>query len=76
MSKLPVASGREAIKAFEKLGYVKLRQRGSHVRLLHKSNPTRHKPLSIPLHPSLGSGLLRRLIRDSGISVEEFKHCL
>ncbi len=33
MPKLPVVSGREAICAFEKLGYYKVRQEGSHVRM-------------------------------------------
>jgi predicted RNA binding protein YcfA (HicA-like mRNA interferase family) len=74
-SKLPVVSGREAIKAFVKLGYVVIRQRGSHVRLEHASDG-RRKKLTVPEHKNLGRGLLRKLIRDAEISVEEFNEAL
>jgi len=71
MKKLPIISGKEAIKIFEKFGYRVIRQRGSHVRLVHKSDKTK-KPLTIPLHPVIGRGLLRKLMRDANISREEF----
>ncbi len=70
MPKLPTISGHEAIKCFEKLGYEIVRQRGSHVRMRHKSN-TSKKPLTIPLHKSIGKGLLRKLIRDAEISADK-----
>jgi len=38
MAKLPVISGVEAIKAFEKIGYRVVRQKGSHVRLRDDKN--------------------------------------
>ena len=74
-SKLPIVSGDKTIKAFKRLGYSEIRQRGSHVRLKHPSDITRH-PLSIPRHKVLGRGLLRKLIRDANISVEEFRRLL
>jgi len=74
-SKLPIVSGREAVKAFVKLGYIVIRQRGSHIRLEHASD-TRRKKLTIPDHKTLGRGLLRKLIRDAEISVEEFNEAL
>ncbi len=36
MPKLPLISAKEAIKAFEKIGYQVIRQRGSHIRMRHK----------------------------------------
>jgi len=69
--RLPVVSGDKAIQAFSKLGYEQVRQRGSHVRLRHPTDPDR-KPLTIPRHPTLKPGLLRSVIRDAGVSVEEF----
>lgn len=72
MPKLPLVSGQTAIKAFQKLEYLRVRQRGSHVRLIPTTNPLLHKPLSIPLHKTLGRGLLRKLIRDANISIEDF----
>lgn len=73
MKKLPVILGREAIRCFEKLGYIVVRQRGSHVRL-HHPDGSLHHPLTIPDHPTLGKGLLRRLLRDAHVSIEEFIH--
>ena len=70
MPKLPALSGSEAIRCFEELGYEIIRQRGSHVRLHHKSDKTK-KPLTVPHHKSLGKGLLRKLIRDAEISIDE-----
>jgi len=76
MPKLPHLSGKVTIKAFQKLGYIQVRQKGSHVRLIHPTKSTLRKPLSIPLHRTLGPGLLRKLIRDANVSVEEFTNLL
>jgi predicted RNA binding protein YcfA (HicA-like mRNA interferase family) len=72
VAKLPLVSGRQVIKVFIKIGYRVVRQRGSHIRLHH---PTR-RPLTIPDHKVLGKGLLRKLLRDSELSMEEFKKLL
>lgn len=69
--KLPIISGKDTIKAFEKIGYKVVRQNGSHVRLRDNSNPY-HKPVTIPNHKVLKPGLLRKLIKDANLSVEEF----
>ena len=66
--KLPTVSGRKAIIVFETIGYQVVRQKGSHIRLRDDQNPD-HKPLTIK---SLKPGLLRMLIRDAGLSVEDF----
>lgn len=68
MSKLPLISGKIAIKVFTKIGYRIVRQRGSHIRLHH---PTK-RPLTIPNHKILGKGLLRKLLRDGGLPVDDF----
>ena len=69
--KLPIISGKETIKAFEKIGYKVVRQKGSHIRLRDDKNQY-HKPITIPNHKVLKSGLLRKLIKDANISVEVF----
>jgi predicted RNA binding protein YcfA (HicA-like mRNA interferase family) len=74
-SVLPVVSGREAIRVFERLGYTVVRQRGSHVRLRHATDPSR-KPLTIPDHRTLKPGLLRHLMRDAEVDPEEFRRLL
>ena len=72
MIKLPVVSGEKAVRAFERLGYEKVRQRGDHVRMKCAGR----SPLSIPLSDPVKRGLLRNAIRDSGFSVEEFVEVL
>jgi predicted RNA binding protein YcfA (HicA-like mRNA interferase family) len=47
--KLPIISGKETIKAFEKIGYEVVRQKGSHIRLRDDNNQY-HKPITIPNH--------------------------
>jgi predicted RNA binding protein YcfA (HicA-like mRNA interferase family) len=66
--KLPLLSGREICKALEKLGYVKVRQRGSHIRL---KCPGR-KSVTVPNYKEVSRGLLRKILRDAEITVEEF----
>jgi predicted RNA binding protein YcfA (HicA-like mRNA interferase family) len=61
-------SGKEAVKIFQRFGYKLDHQTGSHMILHHESRPT----LSIPNHKELAPGLLRALIRKSGLTVEEF----
>ena len=75
MSKLPIISGEKAVKCFEKIGYVIVRQKGSYIRMWHEFDKSK-KPLTIPKHKVLGKGLLRKLVRDAEISVEEFNRLL
>lgn len=51
-----------------KLGYVELRQKGSHVRL---ACPGR-SPVTVPLHDQLDRGTLRSIIRTADVSVDQF----
>ncbi len=69
MSGLPVISGREARRAFGKAGWVFVRQRGSHMYMTKEGVPA---TLSIPDHRELDRGTLRSLIRNAGMTVEEF----
>lgn len=71
MTALPVISGREAVKALSRAGFRVVRQRGSHVRL-EKRTEERLIKLTVPLHKSLKKGTLRRIIKDSGLTVQEF----
>jgi len=72
MSRLPVISGKECIKALQKAGYYVRRQTGSHIIL------RRDKPFSqvvIPDHKKLDRGTLRAILRQSNITIDEFlKH--
>jgi len=72
-ARLPVVSGHEAGKVFEKLGWLFMRQAGSH-RIYGK--PDVPANLSIPDHNELATGTLRALIRLANITVEDFVRAL
>ena len=72
MATLPSISGRDAVKRFVRLGYRAVRQRGSHIRMIHPTDSSR-TPLTIPDHKELGRGLLRKLLRDAHITLEQFR---
>ena len=67
--RLPVISGREAVRAFERDGWSLVRQTGSHMILTKSGIPV---VLSIPDHRELKRGTLRGLVRKSGLSLQEF----
>ena len=60
MPKLPVLSGEQAVRAFERAGWQRDRQRGSHVVMLREGL---NVSLSVPQHRELAPGTLRSLIR-------------
>jgi predicted RNA binding protein YcfA (HicA-like mRNA interferase family) len=69
MGKLGNISGKEAAKAFEKAGWISLGQVGSHLVMV---KPGVRVNLSIPQHKELSVGTLRALIRNAGMTVDEF----
>jgi predicted RNA binding protein YcfA (HicA-like mRNA interferase family) len=73
MSKLPRVSGRECAKALFKAGFYLKRQEGSHM-ILRRDVP--FAQVVVPDHPELDRGTLRAIIRQAGLSVEEFVHLL
>lgn len=67
MPKLPCVSGARVIKALERLGFVRRRQRGSHVILRRGSSVC-----VVPLHREIDQGTLRGVLRQAGVTTEEF----
>jgi len=74
LKKLPLISGKEAVKAFCKIGYEVDHQTGGHIILRHSSPP--HRRLSVPNHKELAKGTLRALIRQAGLTVGDFNKLL
>ena len=74
MSVLPRVSGREVVKVLLKIGYEQDRQRGSHIILRQITAP--HRRLVIPDHSEVAKGTLRAVIRQAGLTVDEFKALL
>jgi len=69
MATLPRLSGQETIKAFEILGWIVARQKGSHIILIKEGHVA---TLSVPNHKEVAKGTLRSLIRSAGLTVPEF----
>ena len=70
MPKLPVISGKECVKALKKAGYEEDHQTGSHIILRHKDPP--HRRLTVPNHKEIAKGTLKSILKDAGLSVDEF----
>ena len=71
MPKLPSVSGSEVIRALQRLGFIVLRQRGSHVILRRGS-----QGCVVPDHREVKTGTLAGLLKQAGVSVDEFVHAL
>jgi predicted RNA binding protein YcfA (HicA-like mRNA interferase family) len=69
MPKLPLLSGREVVKIFERLGWEVARQKGSHIILTKKGHIA---SLSVPDHREVARGTLRSLISHADITIEDF----
>ncbi len=67
MPRLPRVSGAEAVRALERLGFVRLRQNGSHVVLRRESTGC-----VVPLHSELKTGTLAGVLRQADVSADDF----
>lgn len=63
---LPVVSGRELARALERVGFVQVSQRGSHVKLRSPNGRT----VIVPMHRELARGTLASILRQAGIPIE------
>ncbi|MDQ2805693.1 MAG: type II toxin-antitoxin system HicA family toxin [Chloroflexota bacterium] len=69
MKPLPVISGRACVKALEQAGFIFKRQQGSHI-VLRRDAP--FAQVVVPDHDPLDRGTLRGIIRQAGLSVDDF----
>ncbi|MEH2199541.1 type II toxin-antitoxin system HicA family toxin [Nostoc sp.] len=69
MSKLPSISGKDCVRAIEKVGFYEKRRESSHI-ILRRDEP--FSQVVVPDHQELAKGTLRAIIRDADLSVEEF----
>lgn len=69
--KLPVIKPKELVRALERAGFYLHHQTGSHARFLHRSRPELR--VTVPIHTrDLWPSLLRRILKQAGLSDEEF----
>jgi predicted RNA binding protein YcfA (HicA-like mRNA interferase family) len=76
MTKLPSVSGERVVRALKRVGFVEHHQKGSHLTMKHPENLGLR--IVVPLHKgkTLGKGLLLTIIKESGVSMEEFLEIL
>jgi predicted RNA binding protein YcfA (HicA-like mRNA interferase family) len=72
MPKTRRVSAQEAIRALERLGFVQVRQRGSHI-VLKKITPAGEVGCVVPLHHELAIGTLKSILRQAQVDPEEFE---
>lgn len=68
-SALPVLSGREVVRVFQRLGWQVARQSASHIIMIKEGEMA---TLSVPDHREVAKGTMRSLIRTAGLTVQEF----
>jgi len=68
LPKLPLISGRKAVKALSRFGWREVMRRGSHNVLCKEGT---NVTISVPDHKELGRGTLRKVIRHAGLEVAE-----
>jgi predicted RNA binding protein YcfA (HicA-like mRNA interferase family) len=72
--RLPSVNAREVLGALKRAGFQELHQKGSHQYLWH---PSKKLLTGVPMHPGdLGRGLVRKILKQAGLSEEEFRRLL
>jgi len=71
MSRLPSLTARKVVRALNRAGFVEDRQKGSHLILIHPETKAR---TVVPVHPgrTIKEPLLRAIVRDANLSIDEF----
>ncbi len=74
--RLPALSGKDVVRALHSAGFVTVRIEGSHHRLVHIGNPVR--AVTVPVHgsKSLKRGTLAAIVRQAGLTRDEFLNLL
>jgi predicted RNA binding protein YcfA (HicA-like mRNA interferase family) len=72
MPPVPVTSGAQAVRALERAGFVLVSQRGSHVKLRNSVGRT----VIVPMHGELRMGTMRSILRQAGLTAEQFRALL
>jgi|TARA_Y100000310_G_C20466368_1_gene707840 predicted RNA binding protein YcfA (HicA-like mRNA interferase family) len=70
MPRLPIISGSKLVKILKKIGYELDHQTGSHMILRNKEAP--HRRLTVPNHETISKGTLLAIIKQAGLTREEF----
>ena len=69
-------SGKQAVAALERAGFVPIRTKGDHQILRHPTRPGAYATVAVPLHRELATGTLAGILRRIGMTAEEFTELL
>jgi predicted RNA binding protein YcfA (HicA-like mRNA interferase family) len=72
MPRFPVVSGRYTVRALQKAGFTIIDQEGSHIKLRTKKQDRTYTVI-VPLHSELARKTLSSILRQAGLSLEEFR---
>ena len=67
MPKLPSASGKKIIRSLNKMGFIIVRQRGSHV-FMQRGEAR----VTVPLHNPVKKSTLKSIMNQAGVTLDEF----
>ncbi|MBF0411403.1 MAG: type II toxin-antitoxin system HicA family toxin [Desulfamplus sp.] len=70
--KLPLLSGKQVLSTLERMGFVKIHQKGSHVKMLHSDG----RKIVFPYHDEVDRYTLKGALSDADIDLEEFNNAL
>lgn len=76
MKRLPAVSGRAVVRALERGKFIVVRVKGSHHVVHHKHDSSRRTVVPVHGNEDLGRGLLRQILSDLALSVDEFLELL
>ena len=71
MPKPPIVSGKETVRALQRMGFVFIRQKGSHA-ILRRDTAQGAKGCVVPMHQEIQPGTLRGILKQAGVSVDDF----
>ena len=70
--RLPSVTARDVIRALQNAGFSIVRTTGSHYRLVHDIDPTRQTTVALHKGKDIPRGTLRDIIKQAGLTVDEF----
>ena len=72
---LPAVSGRQLLRALQRVGFVVLRQKGSHVSLEKRAADGYWRTI-VPMHREIRPGTLSDILNQSGITKDQLRELL
>jgi predicted RNA binding protein YcfA (HicA-like mRNA interferase family) len=66
--KLPLLSGRQVLSALQRMGFVEIHRKGSHVKMDHPDG----RRIVFPYHDEVDRFTLKGALRDATVDVQDF----